>query len=265
MFAAKDDFATPRRVALSWATVFPYDSELLAAVGAEPQSVDDVLRLLEAIQALCVDGDGLKWFNGLYLEVTQAVKARTGLQQTATGCFADPPWIAALDVHFAGYYFTAIREALSGPGAPGCWQAVFALRNQPAIARIQFALAGMNAHINHDLPQALVDTCQATGILPQHGTPQYSDFTAINATLDDLITAARRELHVRLLGDALPPVTHLEDTLAAWSVQAARESAWNNAELLWNLAGVPPVSTTFLGTLDGFTALAGKALLVPVP
>lgn len=245
--------------------MFPYDSELLAALAAEPQTVAAVVRTLAAVQAVCADGDGLKWFNGLYLQVTQAVQARAGVQQGGSGAFADAAWIAALDVKFANYYFAALRNSLSGTATPGCWQAVFAVRNQPAIARIQFAMAGMNAHINRDLPQAVVATCKATGFRPDHGTPQYDDFTAINATLDGLIDTARRELRVRLLGDALPPVSHLEDTLAAWSVQAARESAWNNAELIWNLAGVPPVSATFLDTLDGLTTVAGKALLVPVP
>ena len=35
-------------------------------------------------------------------------------------------------------------------------------RNQNKIARIQFALAGMDAHINHDLSLAIVATCRAT-------------------------------------------------------------------------------------------------------
>jgi len=242
-----------------------YDSKLLAVVATMPQSVADVVRMLEVIQAVCADDDGLKWFNGLYLEVTKAVRARTQLTETAPGAFADPAWIEALDVRFAGFYFAALKDALSGAKTPGCWQAMFAVRNQPAIARIQFALAGMNAHINHDLPEAVAATCRATGNAPHHGTAQYNDFTGLNTTLDSLIEAAKKKLRVRLLGDALPDVSHLEDTLAAWSVTAARESAWNNAELLWSLADLPLVSATFLDTLDGLTAVAGKALLVPVP
>ena len=123
----------------------------------------------------------------------------------------------------------------------------------------------MNAHINHDLPQAIVSNCQATNTIPQHGGAQYNDYTAINSTLDGLIESAKHELNVRLLGDALPPVSHLEDTIAAWSVTAARESAWNNAELLWHLQPMPLLASTFMGTLDGLTTVAGKALLVPVP
>lgn len=242
--------------------MFPCDPAVLASVQTTPQTIPDVVRILQAIQAVCADGDGLKWFNGLYLDVTQAVEARVN-----SGGFADPAWIAALDVRFARFYFDAIQSSLSGGAqgeTPGCWQALFDRRDQTSIARIQFALAGMNAHINHDLPQAVVFVCQNTGIAPQHATAQYSDFTALNATLDSLIEAAKQTLNVRLLGDALPAASHLEDALAAWNVAAAREAAWNNAELLCHLTGAPAISTVFLDTLDGLTTVASKTLLVPV-
>jgi len=245
--------------------MFPYDSALLVAVERTPQTIADVIPMLESIQSICSDGDGLKWFNGLYLEVTRAVQARV----QAAG-FGDSQWIAALDVRFAVFYFVAMRGALSGAalpgaGAPGCWQALFNVRNQAAVARIQFALAGMNAHINHDLPQAVADVCAATSIEPQHGSTQYNDFTALNTTLDSLIDAAKKNLCVRLLGDALPPVSRLEDTIAAWSISSAREAAWNNAELLVHLEDEPPISGTFVDTLDDLTAATSETLLVPVP
>ncbi|HEY3836328.1 MAG TPA: DUF5995 family protein, partial [Bryobacteraceae bacterium] len=126
-------------------------------------------------------------------------------------------------------------------------------------------LAGVNAHINHDLPEAIVATCDVTSTIPQHGGTRYSDYTGLNSTLDSLIESAKQTLHVRLAGDALPPVSRLEDTIAAWNVSVARESAWRNAELLWNIRSLQPVSSAFLDTLDGFTALVGKTLLVPVP
>lgn len=240
--------------------MFPYDATLLAAVQTSPQSVADVLQTMQTIAATCVDGDGLKWFNWLYLQVTQAVEARV-----ASGEFTDSAWLAELDVQFARLYFGAVSSALSGEPTPGCWRALFERRNQTPIARIQFALAGINAHINHDLPLAIVAACQANSTAPQHGTADYDDYTALNSTLDGLIQSAKQTLHVRLLGDALPPVSHLEDTIAAWSVSAAREAAWNNAELLWHLKGEPGYSAAFMNTLDGLTTVAGKALLAPVP
>jgi hypothetical protein len=243
--------------------MFPYDPTLLAAVQATPQSISDVIQIMETIESTCADGDGLKWFNWLYLQVTQAVETRGSA--SGSGSFTDSAWIAALDVAFARYYLGAIRSSLSGAPTPGCWQALFDLRNQTSLARIQFALAGINAHINHDLPQAVLATCRATSIAPQHGTTQYNDYTALNTTLDSLINAAKVTLRVRLLGDSIPPVSGLDNTLAAWSVAAAREAAWNNAELLFHLADAPLLASAFLGTLDGLTALASKTLLVPVP
>jgi hypothetical protein len=243
--------------------MFPYDPTILAAVRSTPQTIADVVRIFEAIQAACADGDGLKWFNGLYLQVTEAVQARVN-----AGDFEDPAWVATLDVRFARFYLAAVESSLSVSAqgqTPGCWQALYDRRSQAAIARIQFALAGMNAHINHDLPQALVAVCQSTSIAPQHGSAQYNDFTALNTTLDSLIEAAKQSFKVRLLGDALPAASNLEDTLAAWSVAAAREAAWNNAELLWHLEGASLVSSAFLDTLDGLTTVASKTLLVPIP
>ena len=82
---------------------------------------------------------------------------------------------------------------------------------------------------------------------------------------DSLIDAAKKNLHVRLLGDALPPVSRLEDTLAAWSMSSAREGAWNNAELLCHLQGEALLSSAFLDTLDGLTTVVSKGLLIPIP
>ena len=240
--------------------MFPYDPALLAAVRIPPQSVADVLRIMQVIAATCADGDGLKWFNWLYLQVTGAVEARID-----SGGFSDAAWLAELDVQFARLYFTALEAALTGQAYPGCWRALFASRDKVAVARIQFALAGINAHINHDLPQAIATTCQITASTPQHGTTHYKDYTALNSTLDSLVELAKKTLHVRLLGDPLPPVSHLEDTIAAWSVLSAREAAWQNSEVLWHLQSVPPLASNFMNGLDGLTTVAGKTLLVPVP
>jgi hypothetical protein len=240
--------------------MFPYDPALLTAVRTPPQSVADVLRIMQVIEATCADGDGLKWFNWLYLQVTGAVEARID-----SGGFSDAAWLAELDVQFARLYFTALEAALTGHAYPGCWRALFASRDKVAVARIQFALAGINAHINHDLPQAIATTCQITASTPQHGTMHYKDYTALNSTLDSLVELAKKTLHVRLLGDPLPPVSRLEDTIAAWSVLSAREAAWQNSELLWHLQNVPPLASNFMNGLDGLTTVAGKTLLVPVP
>jgi hypothetical protein len=240
--------------------MFPYDPDLMAAVQTAPQSIADVINVMQVIDGCCVNGDGLKWFNLLYMQVTQAVEARVN-----AGGFLNPAWIATLDVGFAGFYFHAIASSLSGQPTPGCWQALFARRNQTELARIQFALAGMNAHINHDLPQAVLAQCKAEQIGPQHGTPQYNDFTSLNSTLDGLIQQAMKDMRLRLLGEALPPVADFDDRIAAFSIGAAREAAWDNAELLWHMDALLPAFTAFLLSLDAGTAVASEVLLIPIP
>jgi Family of unknown function (DUF5995) len=240
--------------------MFPYDSTLLAAVQAVPQSVDDVLQTLQTIDTTCVAGDGLKWFNWLFSQITQAVEARV-----VSGGFDDPAWLAQLDVQFARLYFSALESWLSDQASAACWEVLFSSRGQANIARIQFALAGVNAHINHDLAQAIATTCQITGTTPDHGGTHYNDYTALNSTLDGRIESAKSTLNVRLLGDALPPISRLEDTIAAWNVSAAREKAWQNAEHLWLVRSSPLLASSFMDMLDGFTIVIGKTLLVPVP
>jgi len=238
--------------------MFPYDPALATVVQTTPRSISDVLGMMQSIDALCVEGDGLKWFNWLYQNVTEAVENRI-----AGGGFNDPGWLSQLDVQFATLYFAALGTYLAGAPCPGCWSAMFSNRNQTAIARIQFALAGMNAHINHDLPLAIIATCRETGTTPQHGTPQYDDYTSLNDSMDALIGTAKQTLNVRLLGDALPPVSHIEDTIAAWNLAAARENAWNTAQNLWQEP--PAVASAHLGVIDGLTTVISKALLVPAP
>ena len=79
--------------------MFPYDSTLLTAAQSVPAAVSDVLLVMQTIEATCVDGDGLKWFNWLYLQVTQQVENRV-----AAGGFADPAWLTELDIQFATLY-----------------------------------------------------------------------------------------------------------------------------------------------------------------
>lgn len=240
--------------------MFPYDAAILGAVQNIPLSVTAVLDTLRAIDATCVDTDGLKWFNWLYLQVTQAVEARV-----TAGGFADATWLAELDVQFATLYFSALRISFSGQTPAECWQVLFQSRNLNAVARIQFALAGINAHINHDLPEAIVATCVSMSTTPDRGGVNYNDYTAVNSTLDGLIEAAKGALNVRLPGDSLPAVSGLEQTIASWNVSAARESAWQNAEYLWNIRTSQLFTEGFLDMLDGLTTVIGKTLLVPVP
>jgi hypothetical protein len=241
---------------------FSYDDRLAAVVSKDADSIAEVVAALQAIDAM-LDGlrDGLKWFNSLYLEVTLAVQARV-----AAGAFADPQgtaFIASLDPVFANFYFAALRGWLAGREAPGSWRVLFKERSNAGLGRIQFALAGVNAHINRDLMVAITVTSKKAGVAPTHVTAQYRAFTALNETLDALIERAKRELMVTLPGDSLPGANRVEMIVAAWSVAAAREAAWVHSEVLSTISGQPLLAERFIDALDGTAELAGKALLIP--
>ncbi len=236
---------------------FPYDSAILAAVGHAPATISDVIETMLAIDAACIEADGLKWFNGLYLQVTQAMKSRLD-----AGGFTDPAWLARLDVVFAQFYFNALAGSLGGGQVPGCWQAMFSLRGDARITRLQFALAGMNAHINHDLCQAVVATCREMDRPIQHGSACYRDYTAVDEVLEGLIDKAKQMLAVRLPGDSIPPMPQLENLIAGFDIVAAREHAWNTAEALVLLPA--PVAAQLLLSINGITAALSKSLLMPI-
>jgi len=86
-------------------SVFPYDSEIVEAVSTPPATIADVIRIMQTIECLCAAGDGLKWFNWLYRQVTEAVQTRA-----SAGGFTDPTWIAELD-------YTS-PDSISPPCAP---------------------------------------------------------------------------------------------------------------------------------------------------
>jgi uncharacterized protein DUF5995 len=217
-----------------------------------------VLARMHAIADGLTAADGVARFNQLYLEETVAVDTAT----RAAG-FEDPQFIAALDVVFAGRYFAAVDAAGVGHPPPRSWAPLFAARGDARIAPIQFALAGMNAHINHDLPLALVSTCQARSLELSRDSPQYRDYLKINDTIAATETRVKQEFLTGMVRVADEVLGHIDDVIAMWSITEARNAAWTNAEALWALRDHPDLTAAFEDALDGTVGFASRGLLVP--
>jgi hypothetical protein len=224
-------------------------------------SIDDVMRIMTDIDQRLPDTDGLKWFNRLYLRVTEEVRTAVG-----TGAaFQDPVFLQRLDINFGNLYFDAAAAAERDPRlAPPAWRPLFQARQAPKIARIQFALAGMNAHINRDLPDGIASTFTALGGTPDNVGPRHSDFERVNAILESVETRIKGEFATGVIGDVDVIAGRLDDIFAMWSVRAARDAAWTHAEVLTKLGGTPQLRTSFFSSLDSFTGFAGRGLLLPV-
>ena len=221
-------------------------------------TIDDVVARMASIDSALAPVDGISCFNKLYFEVTKNVLAGVG-QAT----FADPRFLTALDVAFANLYFAALRAYDAGsPDTPRAWQPLFADRGDRTIAPIQFALAGMNAHINRDLPVALVQTFTALAIAPSDDSPQHADFQTVNTVLATTEKQVK-ELYLDNLTRQLDMEFHgVDDVVAIWSVTAARDAAWTNGQVLWHLRNIGPVERAYVATLDRTVGFASRGLLV---
>jgi hypothetical protein len=236
------------------------DDQLLAIASTPVDSIPQVIASLEAIDQTLPDTDGLKWFNWLYLNASRAVNASLTADR-----WLNKRWISTLDVVFARCYLSALERWLTpGSSPPKCWQLLFRSRADARLARIQFALAGANAHINHDLPQAVIETCKQLGFEPVHLSSQYEDYCQVNVVLDPMADRAKVELQAGLLGDKLPAVHLVESLAAMWSLRSVREAAWTNAEIEWHLRTLPTLAARYRDALDDTTELASRGLLAPV-
>ena len=229
--------------------------------GRSVRSIADVVSIMTAIDAALPDSDGVKWFNRLYLRVTVAVDVAAG----AATAFRDPAFLRRLDDVFANLYFDAAAVGDVDPvNAPSAWQPLFRSRHDRGIARLQFALAGMNAHINRDLAPGIVECYREMGGAPAETDPRHTDFESINDLLERVEGEVKTEFTTGIVGDIDRLAGGLDDLAAMWKVRRARDLAWSNAELLWHLGPFPPLREKFFSQLDSFTGFAGRGLLKPL-
>jgi hypothetical protein len=99
--------------------------------------------------------------------------------------YADPAFMTQLDVTFANLCFAAADMAGNPAAVPLAWRPLVERRAAVGIESIQFALAGMNAHTNHDLPVAMVSTCAALATSPYAGQ-HFADYQKVDWLLDAL-------------------------------------------------------------------------------
>jgi hypothetical protein len=225
----------------------------------EATSLPEVIARMQSTVASLRTSDGIACFTKLYLAVTEGVQQRLGALT-----FADPTFLARLDVVFANLFLSALEAQPAQ--LPRAWVPLVEARSTRGIAPLQFALAGMSAHINRDLPLALVATCRELGHTLEDGTPQHADFVRVNdvlATVEAQVKAQYLTGWLRTLDRLVHRVDRLDDVVAMWNVARARDAAWANAEALWRLRDEPALSDRYLLALDRMVGLTARGLLVP--
>src|SRR3954454_13265711 len=228
-----------------------------------PAVVDQLTKLqdiLGRVPPLLVENP-LCDFNKLYLTVTESV-----LERLYAGRFADPAFLSRLDVEFAARYFDALRAWSSGSGVrcPEVWAVLLGRASCPDCGPMPSAAAGVNAHINFDLPFALVTTFDHLGTDPIDDSDQHRDYLQINGIFAEAIPDLRRGCLEKwqLLIDTMNG--NLDDWWQGEAVEYTRNVAWRNAQKLWSMRHDMSATDSERAHLDRVSADLGKLLLSPM-
>ncbi|SEP90644.1 DUF5995 family protein [Streptomyces radiopugnans] len=220
----------------------------------EAGGVDGVIARMRALQEELPPHDGVAAFNRVYLAVMLSVR-----RSLLDGLLPRPRSAAALAAVFAGRYPAAVDLAAAGEPVPACWRPLFRARHHTGVHPVQFALAGVNAHIGYDLALAVVDTARTHGCEP---SALQGAFDRIGDVLVELEERIREDL---VPGpdplDVADPLTHL---IAGWNMERARDAAWSAARLLWSMRRLPELAEEFTHRLDTGVGLVGRFLLTPL-
>jgi hypothetical protein len=203
-------------------------------------------------------GEGPRVFNRVYLTVTERIGAIVD-GGPSPASFRDAGAMAELDVRFADLWLAAYDAHAAGRAVPAAWRPLFEARG--GRLPIQYALAGMNSHIEHDLPIAVVGTCRALGREPED---LHADYEAVNDVLAEVEGTVRRSFLDevgRTVDDRVGPVVHL---VSAWNIDKARDLSWVTVETLWALRRTGFLRDRFLDGLAHTVGMTSRALLTPL-
>src|SRR5215471_20981271 len=220
-------------------------------------SVAEAIARMGALDQALPAGDGLGCFNHMYLGVMQQIA-----QRLSQGFFTDPVTMTHLDLVFAKLYFAA-AYAEEPSAAPAAWQPLLNCRAEAGIEPVQFALAGMNTHISHDLPIAVATTCAELSFAPT-ATVFRNDYEKVDQVLDAAEQSARESFESGAILDADEHLRAVINVIANWNLNQARDIAWNTALAMWEARDLPVADDLLRASLGRAVAATSQLLLVAV-
>jgi Family of unknown function (DUF5995) len=194
------------------------------------RTLDEVVDGFSALErTFQQSSDRRSLFLTLYGVVSAAMRTRV-----AERTFEDNAWVERYAVAFANLYRVALERYEAGRRgeiAPA-WRLAFDAARAGTGLALQDVLLGVNAHVNHDLPLAL----SAVSIDPDR-TSRYRDHSAVNRVLGSVTERATERL-AALYAPGLRTMDaaagRLDELISAFSLEVARESAWESAVSLAN-------------------------------
>lgn len=189
------------------------------------KNIQQVIDNLEVVIADAKNNNAkFGYFACLYHKMTIAVQQ--GIRQNQ---FKDGARMELLDTIFAQRYFEAYFKMKINEMPTKSWHAAFEATKEDNLIVLQHLLLGINAHINLDLGIAAAKTCPGEKI---HELKE--DFDMINkiiATTAEEVQAELAQIWFPLsFLQKISPKT--EDAVINFSIQLARNAAWNVATTL---------------------------------
>lgn len=213
---------------------------------------DVVARMQDRLDALPEELAHRRFFLSTYLRTTQAVG-----RAIDNARFEDPEWAELWDVKFAELYLQAhdadlaarrpapdaprvgegaasdrgltLGEKPAGrPGVPRPWRLAFEAPGE--LAPLAHVLLGINAHVNYDLPQALLAVISDEDFLDQRLLDRRRrDHERIDGVLAERVSAEDDELAASkaksLLDRVLTPLNRLSSQRF---LRESRQKVWHN-------------------------------------
>lgn len=244
----------------------PVRQEMADVLAGHPDDVPAVVDQLTKLQDVLhrvpplLAGNPLADFNKLYLTITTSV-----LERLYAGSFADPAFLARLDVEFAARYFDALRQWSDGSaGCPRTWAVLFHRIPGPDARPLPSAAAGVNAHINFDLPFALVTTFDHLGTDPIDDSDQHHDYLQFTEIFGSAVPGLRPGSMDRwqVLIDTMNG--SLDDWWQGGTEPCTRNVAWRTAQKLWPVRHDLPTVDRHRAHLDRAATDLGRLLLSPL-
>jgi hypothetical protein len=224
-----------------------------------PTTVDGVLARLREIDAALPPEDGVGVFNRMYLEVTERI-AGILAQSAESTVFQDAQVMTDLDVRFANLWLSAYDADAARRTVPAVWRPLFEARAGGRMP-VQYAVAGVNSHIEHDLPVAVLATCEALHREPEALHQDYETVIDVLAQVEGPIRRSFLDGLGREVDDRIGPVVHL---ISSWDIDKARDVSWVTVETLWALRGTSLLRDRFLDALSHTVGMTSRALLSPI-
>ncbi len=109
----------------------------------------------------------------------------------------------------------------------------------------------------------MVSTCTALATSPEAGQ-HYADYQKVDKLLDAAEQSIRQSFESALELAVDHHLSAVATLTCNWTMNSARDLAWNNSLLLWALRDDPITRGLFLDSLAASTALASRMLLVAV-